>query len=210
MQARRKRYEVAFATQDLQPCAHFGWAKNLVVYEIFAGVIACRAIQFDGDLQEARQPSSPKLNAIHDCAILYVAAIGGPPPHGCGKEIHPSRWPTGKHTMSCTPTGLLTAAAPGCARHCSRARNAFELRRREQVMGNAESATARQRADPRLALVRDCQQWRCAGCACCLMVKRPAAAAVRSRQGKRRQIRCSAIPIPRPFWTLVYYNAVLS
>ncbi|HNL24781.1 MAG TPA: nitrogen fixation protein NifX, partial [Pseudomonadales bacterium] len=37
------------------------------------------AIQFDGDLQEDGNEDklAPKIEAIKDCAILYVAAIGG-------------------------------------------------------------------------------------------------------------------------------------
>ena len=36
-------------------------------------------LQFDGDLQEDGNEDklTPKLDAIKDCAILYVAAIGG-------------------------------------------------------------------------------------------------------------------------------------
>ena len=86
--------KVAFATQDLQRVdAHFGWAKNLMVYEIFAGGHRfVEAIQFDGDLQEDGNEDklTPKLNAIHDCAILYVAAIGGSAAaRVVAKNIHP-------------------------------------------------------------------------------------------------------------------------
>ena len=37
------------------------------------------AVQFDGDLQEDGNEDklAPKIEAIKDCAILYVAAIGG-------------------------------------------------------------------------------------------------------------------------------------
>lgn len=73
--------KIAFATQDLQRVdAHFGWARNLAVYEISAdGHSLVEAIQFSGDLQEDGNEDklAPKLEAIKDCAILYVAAIGG-------------------------------------------------------------------------------------------------------------------------------------
>ena len=73
--------KIAFATQDLQRVdAHFGWAKNLAVYEISPqGYNLIEAIQFSGDLQEDGNEDklAPKLEAIKDCAILYVAAIGG-------------------------------------------------------------------------------------------------------------------------------------
>jgi len=73
--------KIAFATQDLkQVDAHFGWAKNLAVYEISPdGYQFLEAIQFDGDLKEDGNEDklAPKIEAIKDCAILYVAAIGG-------------------------------------------------------------------------------------------------------------------------------------
>ncbi|OYZ77825.1 MAG: nitrogen fixation protein NifX [Rhizobiales bacterium 24-66-13] len=80
--------KIAFATQDLKRVdAHFGWAKNIAIYEIGPqGHRFLEAIQFDGDLKEDGNEDklAPKIDAIKDCAILYVAAIGGsgaaPPP----------------------------------------------------------------------------------------------------------------------------------
>ncbi len=73
--------KIAFATQDLKRVdAHFGWAKNIAIYEISPeGHRFLEAVQFDGDLQEDGNEDklAPKLDAIRDCAILYVAAIGG-------------------------------------------------------------------------------------------------------------------------------------
>lgn len=73
--------KVAFATQDLERVdAHFGWAKNIAIYELTPeGHSFIEAIQFTGDLQEDGNEDKlqPKLDAIKDCAILYVAAIGG-------------------------------------------------------------------------------------------------------------------------------------
>lgn len=73
--------KIAFATQDLKRVdAHFGWAKNIAIYEISPeGHRFLEAVQFDGDLQEDGNEDklAPKLEAIKDCAILYVAAIGG-------------------------------------------------------------------------------------------------------------------------------------
>jgi nitrogen fixation protein NifX len=73
--------KVAFSTQDLKRVdAHFGWAKNIAIYEISAdGSRFLEAIQFEGDLQEDGNEDklAPKIEAIKDCAILYVAAIGG-------------------------------------------------------------------------------------------------------------------------------------
>lgn len=73
--------KIAFATQDKQRVdAHFGWAKHLAVYEIDdAGYRFLRTFDFGTDLAEDGNEDklAPKLEAIADCAILYVAAIGG-------------------------------------------------------------------------------------------------------------------------------------
>ena len=73
--------KVAFATQDMKRVdAHFGWARNIAIYDVTAeGSRFIEAVQFDGELQEDGNEDklTPKLAAIHDCAILYVAAIGG-------------------------------------------------------------------------------------------------------------------------------------
>lgn len=73
--------KVAFATQDLETVdAHFGWAKNIAIYDLTPDSYAfVEAVQFAGDLQEDGNEDKlqPKLEAIKDCSILYVAAIGG-------------------------------------------------------------------------------------------------------------------------------------
>lgn len=73
--------KIAFATQDMKRVdAHFGWAKNVAIYEVTPdGHQFLEAIQFDGELAEDGNEDklAPKLEAIKDCAILYVAAIGG-------------------------------------------------------------------------------------------------------------------------------------
>jgi len=73
--------KVAFATQDLRRVdAHFGWAKNIAIYDVGpGGHVFLKAIEFEGDLKEDGNDDklAPKIEAIKDCAILYVAAIGG-------------------------------------------------------------------------------------------------------------------------------------
>ena len=73
--------KVAFCTQDMKRVdAHFGWAKNIAIDEVLPdGSSFVEAIVFDGDLEEDGNEDklAPKLEAIKDCAILYVAAIGG-------------------------------------------------------------------------------------------------------------------------------------
>lgn len=73
--------KVAFATQDQQRVdAHFGWAKYIAVYDVQPeGSTFIENIHFGEDLAEDGDEDklAPKLEAIKDCAILYVAAIGG-------------------------------------------------------------------------------------------------------------------------------------
>lgn len=73
--------KVAFATQDLRRVdAHFGWAKNIAIYDVApTGHVFLKAVEFEGDLTEDGNDDklAPKIEAIKDCAILYVAAIGG-------------------------------------------------------------------------------------------------------------------------------------
>lgn len=76
-----KVMKVGFTTQDLKHVdAHFGWAKNLAIYEVSTeGYQFLEAIQFGGKLEEDGDEDklTPKVEAVKDCAILYVAAIGG-------------------------------------------------------------------------------------------------------------------------------------
>jgi nitrogen fixation protein NifX len=73
--------KIAFATQDHKHVdAHFGWAKNIAIYDVTPGGHRfLESIEFNGDLQEDGNEDklAPKLEAIKDCAVLYVAAIGG-------------------------------------------------------------------------------------------------------------------------------------
>ncbi|HWJ19289.1 MAG TPA: nitrogen fixation protein NifX [Geobacterales bacterium] len=72
--------KIAFATEDLKRVdAHFGWAKNIAVYELSDE--ECKLVkvfQFEGDLKEDGNENklTPKVEAVMDCAILYVASIG--------------------------------------------------------------------------------------------------------------------------------------
>jgi nitrogen fixation protein NifX len=86
--------KVAFATEDGQHVnAHFGWAKKIAIYDINPD--DCRFVncfEFIGNLEEDGNEDklAPKLEAIKDCAILYVAAIGGSAAaRVVAKNIHP-------------------------------------------------------------------------------------------------------------------------
>lgn len=73
--------KVAFTTQDMKRVdAHFGWARNIMIYELDTeGYTLDQVVEFSGELNEDGDEDKlvPKLEAIKDCAILYVAAIGG-------------------------------------------------------------------------------------------------------------------------------------
>ncbi|MFC4486534.1 nitrogen fixation protein NifX [Tepidiphilus baoligensis] len=86
--------KVAFCTQDLQRVdAHFGWAKHIAIYEVTAeGSHLVELVQFSEGLEEDGNEDKlgPKLTAIEECAILYVAAIGGSgAARVVAKNIHP-------------------------------------------------------------------------------------------------------------------------
>jgi len=90
--------KVAFATQDKERVdAHFGWAKHLAIYEVKPeGFTYVETFNFGEDLAEDGNEDklAPKLEAVKDCAILYVAAIGG---SGAARvvalKIHPIKVP---------------------------------------------------------------------------------------------------------------------
>jgi nitrogen fixation protein NifX len=90
--------KVAFATQDKQRVdAHFGWAKHIAVYDVTPeSVQFVETFHFGEDLAEDGNEDklAPKLEAVKDCAILYVAAIGG---SGAARvvalKIHPIKVP---------------------------------------------------------------------------------------------------------------------
>ena len=73
--------KVAFATQDnVHINAHFGWAKKVDVYDVsLEGYCFLETVQFGGDLKEDGNEDKlvPKINAVADCTIVYVSAIGG-------------------------------------------------------------------------------------------------------------------------------------
>jgi nitrogen fixation protein NifX len=73
--------KIAFTTQDLKRVdAHFGWAKTIAVYELTdTECKLAEVLRFEGDLKEDGNEDkiTPKVDAIKDCAIIYVAAIGG-------------------------------------------------------------------------------------------------------------------------------------
>lgn len=90
--------KVAFATQDQQRVdAHFGWARHLAVYEVGpSGYSFIEDFAFGEDLAEDGNEDklAPKLAVIGDCAIVYVAAIGGSAAaRVVASRIHPVKVP---------------------------------------------------------------------------------------------------------------------
>lgn len=73
--------KIAFATNDRTHInAHFGWARKIDVYEVSQdGYHFLNTLIFDGDLKEDGNEDKllPKIEALYDCTIVYVSAIGG-------------------------------------------------------------------------------------------------------------------------------------
>jgi nitrogen fixation protein NifX len=73
--------KIAFTTEDgVHINAHFGWAKQIAVYEVTAESHEfVENLEFAGDLQEDGNEDKllPKLEALAGCTIVYVSAIGG-------------------------------------------------------------------------------------------------------------------------------------
>ncbi len=73
--------KIAFTTSDkVHINAHFGWAKTIDIYEVTKeGYKFVETLKFDGDLKEDGNEDKlvPKIDALTDCTIVYVSAIGG-------------------------------------------------------------------------------------------------------------------------------------
>lgn len=73
--------KVAFTTSDnVHINAHFGSAKTLAVYDVNTeGYNLVENIEFSGELKQDGNEDKllPKIEALADCTIVYVAAIGG-------------------------------------------------------------------------------------------------------------------------------------
>ncbi|BDA40035.1 nitrogen fixation protein NifX [Candidatus Atelocyanobacterium thalassae] len=73
--------KVAFTTSDnVHVNAHFGWAKNIDLYEVSPdGFSFISTLEFGGDLKEDGNEDKlvPKIEALKGCTLLYVSAIGG-------------------------------------------------------------------------------------------------------------------------------------
>ncbi len=86
--------KVAFTTEDMKRVdAHFGWARSIMVYNITGeNYTLDKTYVFDGVLEQDGNEDKimPKLEAIKDCAIVYVADIGGPAAaRVVASKIHP-------------------------------------------------------------------------------------------------------------------------
>ncbi len=73
--------KIAFTTNDkVHINAHFGSARKIDVYEVDQnGYQFLETLVFDGNLNEDGNEDKllPKIEALHDCTIVYVSTIGG-------------------------------------------------------------------------------------------------------------------------------------
>ncbi|KKD39796.2 nitrogen fixation protein NifX [Limnoraphis robusta] len=73
--------KVAFATCDqVHINAHFGSAKKIDVYDVSKeGYNFSNTLEFDDNLKEDGNEDKlvPKIEALSDCTLVYVSAIGG-------------------------------------------------------------------------------------------------------------------------------------
>lgn len=73
--------KIAFTTNDqIHINAHFGWARKIDVYEVSPDEYKfIKTLRFDGNLKEDGNEDKlvPKIEALADCTIVYVSAIGG-------------------------------------------------------------------------------------------------------------------------------------
>jgi nitrogen fixation protein NifX len=73
--------KIAFTTSDnVYINAHFGSARKIDVYEVDQTEYHfVETLRFDGNLNEDGNEDKllPKIEALHDCTIVYVSTIGG-------------------------------------------------------------------------------------------------------------------------------------
>ncbi|WP_375512449.1 nitrogen fixation protein NifX [uncultured Nostoc sp.] len=73
--------KIAFTTSDgVHINTHFGGSEQIDVYEISdEGYQFVEAIKFNYEIKEENNESklAPKIEALGDCTIIYVLAIGG-------------------------------------------------------------------------------------------------------------------------------------
>lgn len=71
--------KAAFATADgVHVNEHFGWCRRFDIYEVSAGgfaLLESRNLGPAGDDEDGKIDS--RLEAVSDCAMLYISAIGG-------------------------------------------------------------------------------------------------------------------------------------
>ncbi len=91
--------KIAFTTKDSVAInAHFGSAPKIDVYDINTeGYTLTETLTFGGDLKQDGNEDklTPKLQALKDCTIIYVADIGpGAAARLINKNITPIKAPT--------------------------------------------------------------------------------------------------------------------
>ncbi|ADD67828.1 nitrogen fixation protein NifX [Denitrovibrio acetiphilus DSM 12809] len=87
--------KIAFCTTDMETVnQHFGRADKVAIYDIddkeYSLAEVREFIPVDPDNPEHKVDTETKAEALRDCAILYVAEIGGPAAaHVIKNRIHP-------------------------------------------------------------------------------------------------------------------------
>ena len=90
--------KIAFATQDLKTAdAHCGWAANIAIYELGPDSWHhAHTVVFEDRPEEDGNEDKlmARIEAIQDCALLYVTAIGGSAAaRVVAKKVHPIKLP---------------------------------------------------------------------------------------------------------------------
>lgn len=90
--------KVAFATDDLiHVNAHFAWARTLAIYAVAPQRARfIEAVQFEPQSGHGGDGGTDgigaKIEAIADCAVLFVTAIGGPAAaRVVNRQVHPMK-----------------------------------------------------------------------------------------------------------------------
>jgi len=90
--------KVGFTTKNFKNVdAHFGWAPYIVIYDVSPDSYSVdRTFEFGDNLKEDGNEDKllPKIEAVSDCAVLYVSAIGGSAAaRVVARKVHPIKVP---------------------------------------------------------------------------------------------------------------------
>jgi nitrogen fixation protein NifX len=84
--------KVAFASSDNHHIdQHFGWAEKFSIWEVQADQFCFSGtVQVESGGEDAEDKIEARVQALYDCAIVYVTQIGGPAAAKLvARKIHP-------------------------------------------------------------------------------------------------------------------------